>query len=396
MAREKRTVLLLAACLALGMTVTTIIMTSAAVAGTIIAPRRSLATMPVALMFVGTMLTPLPLSWTMGRYGRRAGFMIGALFGIAGGTVATTAMLAGSFALLCAGMVLLGVAAASNAFYRFAAADAASPAFRPTAISWVMAGGIVAALLGPNLARWTKDLLAPIEFAGTFAVLPALQAATLLLLAFIDLPRPVKAEVSGPVRPLGELARQPAFVAAVAAAVAGYAVMNMVMTSTPLAVIDCGYGFSDAAFVLQWHVLGMYVPAFFTGSLIRRWGTHRIIAAGLALFMATVALGLAGQDLTFSFLPGLILLGVGWNFLYVGGTTLLTETHTAAEKAKVQGFNDFLVFTAVAMTALSSGGVHEAGGWQGVNLVALVLSAVAVLLMGPWLRMRFAAGRAPA
>jgi MFS family permease len=372
---EKRTVLLLAACLAFGMSTTSLIMTAAAVAGTLIAPSPELATLPLALMFVGMMLTPLPASLLMKRAGRRFGFATGALSGIAGGTLAAVATWRGDFALFSAGLVLLGVAAAFNQLYRFAAADIASPAFRPRAISWVMAGGIVAAFLGPNLANWTRDLFSPAEFAGTFATLPLLHAGTLLLLGFVRLPPPSAAETAGPVRPMRRIARQPAFVAAVVSGIVGYAGMNFVMTSTPLAVLDHHHHtFSDAAFVLQWHVVGMYAPAFFTGRLIGRFGPPPVMLAGALLYVGCAALNLSGTALLLSFWPALILLGIGWNFLFVGATTLLTETYRPAEKAKVQGINDVLVFTSVAFSALTSGTVHALAGWAAVNLVLLALT----------------------
>ncbi|HEV7372969.1 MFS transporter [Arenibaculum sp.] len=382
MKNEKRNVLLLAACLAFGMSTTSLIMTAAAVAGTLIAPDPGLATLPLALMFVGMMLTPLPASLLMKRMGRRFGFVTGSVFGMVGGAVATLATWRGDFVLFSAGLVLLGVAAAFNQLYRFAAADVASPAFRPRAISWVMAGGIVAAFLGPNLATWTKDLFTTAEFAGTFATLPLLHAGTLLLIGFVELPAPSSAETSGPTRPLREIARQPAFVAAVLAGIIGFAGMNFVMTSTPLAVLDhAHHTFSDAAFVLQWHVVGMYAPAFFTGRLIGRFGSPAVMMTGALLYVGCVALNLSGGTLMLSFWPALILLGIGWNFLFVGATTLLTETYRAAEKAKVQGMNDFLVFTAVAVSALSSGTVHALAGWATVNLVLLALTGVVACVL---------------
>ncbi|MGQ9370931.1 MFS transporter [Azospirillum sp. ST 5-10] len=382
MTQEARTVALLALCMALGMSATALIFTSAAVAGTVIAPDRSLATVPIAAMMLGLMATTLPGAWLVRRLGRRTAFVAGALAGMTGGAVAFLAVLWAQFWPFCAGMALLGVSAAFTQQYRFAAAEVAAPAWRARAISLVTAGGLLSAFLGPSLATWTKDLFAPAQFAGTFAMLVPLQAVVLLMLAFVPLPERGATAADGPARPLRRIAAQPAFLAAVAGGVVGYAGMNLVMTPTPLAVMDCGYGFADAAFILQWHIVGMYVPAFFTGSLIARVGAIPVMLAGAGLYAACTLLNLAGDDLLLSFWPALVALGMGWSFLFVGGTTLLTETCTPAERARVQGTNDFVVFSAVALSALSAGGVYAGFGWAGNNLVllALVLSAALVLV----------------
>ncbi|WP_035693729.1 MFS transporter [Azospirillum halopraeferens] len=382
MGRETRNVVLLAVCMALGMSATALIFTAAAVVGTIIAPDRGLATLPIAVMFIGLMATTLPAAWLVRRLGRRTAFVSGALAGMAGGAIAFLAVLWGWFTLFCAGMLLLGVSAAFTQQYRFAAAEMAAPARRARAISWVTAGGLLSAFLGPGVAVWTSDLFLPARFAGTFAVLVPLQAAVLVLLAFVDLPPRTVPGAEGPARPLRRIAAQPLFLAAVSGGVFGYVGMNLVMTPTPLAVMDCGYAFGDAAFILQWHIVGMYLPAFFTGSLIARFGAIRVMLAGAGLYVACGVLNVAGTDLMLSFWPSLVALGVGWAFLFVGGTALLTETYTPAERARVQGMNDFVVFTGVALSALTSGGVYAGLGWAANNLllIALALSATLILL----------------
>lgn len=386
-AHPHRTVILLALCLALGMSTNALVMTSAAVVGAGLASDRALATLPVALAFVGTMATTVPASLLMKRLGRRDGFLIGASVAAASAGLAALAVWERSFVLFCVATAGLGVANAFVQYYRFAAADAADDAFRSTAISLVMAGGVVAAVIGPNLATWAKDWIAAAPFTGTFLSLIALQALAMLLLLFLDIPRPSAEERSEGGRPLREIARQPRFVVAAASGMCGYMTMNLVMTASPLAVLDCNYVFADAAFVIQWHIIAMFAPAFVTGRLIKRLGVLTVMLIGAALLGGTVAANVSGIDLHANFLTGLVLLGVGWNFVFVGATTLLTGCYTPAEKAKTQAANDFLVWTSVAMTALASGAIHNLLGWTVLNLVTVPM-ILAVTVGVVWLMLR--------
>jgi len=372
------TVLLI--CQALGMSCLSLSMTIAALVGDMLAPDPSLATVPLSLQFVGTMIATIPASLFMGRHGRRLGFSLGAILGVAAGGVCAWAVFAGSFYLFSAGSLCLGFFAAHIAYYRFAAADAANVAFRSRAVSWVLAGGLVAAFLGPELAKHTRDLFEPILFAGGYLAIACLAFSSLLLLQFLNIPAPRPEERQNRGRPLREVARQPGLVIAIFCAMVGYGAMNLVMVSTPLAMVACAHPFEAAAMVIQWHVVGMYAPSFFTGNLIHRFGAFSVIAAGALLIIACVIVNLSGIDVT-QFFSGLILLGLGWNFMYVGGTTLLTECYRTEEKAKVQALNDFLVFGTTVVTAFSSGFLFNNFGWSAVNLgvllpVALALAAV--------------------
>ncbi len=380
----KRNVLLLALCQALFMSASSLIMTVTALVGHGLAADKSLATLPLALQFVATMLTTFPASLAMKHMGRRAGFGIGALCGIAGGGLSAQAIVMGSFALFCGASLLLGIAAGCAFFYRFAAADTASPDFKSRAISLVMGGGVIAAFLGPELAIWSRDLLAPVTFAGGYLAIAALALITLLILQFIEIPKPSGEERHGSGRPMLEIVRQPAFVVAVLCAMVAYGAMSLVMVSTPLAVLACDHSFETAAFVIQWHVVAMYGPSFVTGHAIRRFGVLPILLLGVVLVLGCVAVNLSGVE-AWRFWAALVFLGLGWNLMFVGGTTLLTETYRPSEKAKTQALNDFLVFGTVAASALASGRVFEAFGWQTVNLgvvAPLLLVGLAVLWLG--------------
>ena len=289
-----RNVVLLALCQACAMTASTVVITVTALVGYQLAEDKGLATLPYALQFLATTAATMPASLLMKRIGRRAGFSIGAALGIAAGLVSARAVLLADFTLFSLGSALFGVAAAFAYFYRFAAADTASDAFRSRAISLVMAGGLIAAFLGPQVAIWTRELLAPVLFAGSYLAIAGLSGLALLLLQFIDIPRPSEAERLGEGRPLLEIARQPKFLVAVLAAVIGYAAMNLVMTSTPLAMAACSHPFESTALVIQWHAVGMFAPAFVTGSLIRRFGCERIIVSGGLLILTAVLVNLSG------------------------------------------------------------------------------------------------------
>ena len=387
--RTRRNVLILALCQALAMTSTSLMVTVAALVGQMLAADKTLATLPIAVQFTATMATTIPASLLMKRIGRRAGFSVGALLGAAGAGLAIAAIFAGSFVVFCLAGAAVGAALGFAMFYRFAAADAADPAFRGKAISLVLTGGVVAAVAGPQLARWSRDLFQPALFAGCFVAIAGLWLAALLLLQLVDIPRPSELERRAGGRPLAAIVRQPAFVVAALGAMIGYGVMSLVMTVTPLAMIGHAHEFDDAAFVIQWHVLGMYAPSFVTGHLIARVGVLNVLAAGVALIGACVAVNLSGTGVM-QFWAALTLLGLGWNFLFIGSTTLLTETYRPEERAKTQALNDFLVFGTVAMSSFASGAVHNHFGWSAVNL-AVIAPISAVLLAVLWLRRRRAA-----
>ena len=384
--RTRRNVLLLAACQALMMTGTSLVMTVSALVGHALADDKSLSTLPLALQFLSTMLATIPASMLMKRLGRRAGFTIGVAIGMVGAGTATWGVLANDFWLFALGGIPLGVFNGFAQFYRFAAADTAGHDYRARAISYVLAGGVVAAIAGPELARWSKDWFAPVLFAGSFASILFLQLAALLLLQFLAIPRLTAAERATGGRPMAEIARDPKFVVAVMAGMIAYASMNFVMTATPLAMMACGLGFDATKQTMQAHVLGMFVPSFFTGHLIKRFGVVEVMLAGAALVLGCIAVNAMGIT-ALHFSAALLLLGVGWNFLYVGASTLLTEVPLPAERNKVQAANDFMVFGLVSLSAYSSGAVHELLGWQTGNLLIppLIVVAVAAML---WLRLR--------
>lgn len=386
-----RNVAVMAACQALSMTGSVMIFAVVALAGKMLAPAPELATLPLGVHFASMMAGTVPASLIMGRVGRRAGFSIGQLLGLAGALVSAWAVTANMFWLFVIAAVPIGIHNSFFQYLRFAAADTASPAFRPKAISYVMAGGVVAGFLGPELAKRTAELLAPALFAGSYLALACLCVLNLIALQAIRIPRPAILARGESGRDVTAIARQPVFVVAVFSAMVGYGVMNLVMVATPLAMVGCGFTFADSAEVIRAHVLGMFVPSFFTGHLIKRYGVHKVIAVGAFLIIANVAINLAG--ITFlHFAVSLTLLGVGWNFMFVGGTTLLTEAHRPEERAKTQAFNDLLVFSTTAVTSFASGAMQSALGWQAVNAISLAPIGVALVAV-LWLKYR-GAGRA--
>ncbi len=382
---QRRNVLVLALCQSMTMTSIVIMATVSSLVGQELADDKAFATWPLGLQQIGVMLATFPASLLMRRFGRRFGFSLGAAFGVTGGLIQAYAIFHLDFWLFCFGNGLVGVANGFSLFYRFAATDTADAAFKSKAISLVMAGGVLAALLGPQLAKWSHDWFAPVFFAGSFLVIAALQGLGGLLVQFVRIPRPSEHERSRSGRPLMEIVRQPVFLVAVSGSMIGYGVMSLVMTSTPLAMVECGYSFADSAFVIQWHVLGMFAPSFFTGHLIARFGVLKIMLTGACLFAGCVALNLSGIAI-WQFWSALILVGVGWNFLYIGGSSLLIEAYLPEERAKTQAVNDFLVFGMVTIASFASGTLHHAFGWTGVNLgvigpVALVCGAITWLLL---------------
>ena len=362
----RRNVLILALCQALSMTIMSISMTVTALNGEELAPNKAWATIPLGLQAVATMAATIPASQLMRRFGRRAGFTLGALIGMAGGGFGVLAVVAHSFWLLCLSNIFLGAMMGFGVFYRFAAADASDEAFRSRAISLVMAGGVVSAVLGPTLSQYTRELFAGYVYAGCYAAMIVIGLGVIALLPQTRIPTPLAEERRSSGRPLGVILRQPAAIVALLAGMIGYGVMSFLMTATPLAMKHHQFHFNDWSHVIEWHVLGMFAPSFVTGHLIRRFGVLNILAVGALLLFGASAADLSGLSF-WNFWSGLVLLGIGWNFLYVGATSLLTETYRPDERAKVQGINDFLVFGTVALASFVSGGLHTAFGWNAVN-----------------------------
>jgi MFS family permease len=363
-------VLLLATAQALFQTASVLVMTIGSLAGAALSPEPAWATAPIAAMFLGTAIGTVPASMWMTRVGRRIGFVAGASLGALGGLLAAAGIFTSSMLLLCVGTALVGAYQAFAQFYRFAASEVADEAFRPRAISLVLAGGVVAALAGPALARFGGELLQP-AYTGSFlflAVVSLLAAGVLLGLRIP--PSPAANPQSGGARPMTQIARQPTYLVALFGAVTGYGVMILAMTATPLAMVHHHHSLGDASLVIQLHVLGMFLPSFFTGSLIARFGVLQMMGLGVALLTGHVLLTLSGTSF-YSFASALVLLGIGWNFLYVGGTNLLTRTYTAAERGKAQAANDLTIFVVGLVASLSAGLLQQSLGWQTLNLMLL-------------------------
>jgi MFS family permease len=378
--REYRTVLVLTALQALFQTAGAVIIIAGGLAGYMLAADKSLATLPISAWMIGTMLTTIPASLLMGRFGRRAGFILGTLFGALSGALAVVSLINGWFWLFCFAHVFNGAYQGFAQFYRFAAADAASPAFRSRAIAYVLLGPAIAAIVGPHLVAYTKDFAASGAFVASYGMLIILSLAATALAAFVDVPRAVEQKGDLPARALSVVVLQPKFLIAVITAAVGYGVMNLAMTATPLAMHAHHYDIGETAFVIQWHALGMFLPSFFTGNLIARFGASRIMLAGVVLLLGHVAVALSGVEFL-HFASALILLGIGWNFTYLGGTDLLTETYRPSEKSWAQGINDFTIFTTVVIASFASGALLHVFGWVGVNLLALpLLLAVGTML----------------
>ncbi|WP_315797818.1 MULTISPECIES: MFS transporter [unclassified Bradyrhizobium] len=380
-ARARRNVARLAAAQALTGANSAVIFATGAIVGVTIAPNIGLATVPISMYVVGLAAGTLPTGAISRRYGRRAAFLIGTGCGAVTGVLGCLAILRGSFALFCLATFLGGLYGAVAQSYRFAAADGASATFRPKAVSWVMAGGIFAGLLGPQLVQWTMDVWQPYLFAFSYLVQAAVALVAMGIVAGVDLPKPEAADLHGG-RPLSAIVRQPRFIAAALCGTIAYPVMNLVMTSAPLAMQMCGLTVSDSNFGLQWHIVAMYGPSFFTGSLIARFGAPVIVAVGLALEAVAAVIGLSGLT-AMHFWATLVALGVGWNFGFVGASALVLETHTSAERNKVQAFNDFLIFGLMALGSFSSGQLLANFGWSAVNLVVFppVLLGLCVLAL---------------
>ena len=345
-------------------------------AGYALADNKSFATVPLTCYVFGSALTTIPASFLMKWIGRRAGFQTGTALGMIGGAICTLAMYFASFYMLCAGMMVMGMYTAFGKYYRFAAADAASESFRAKAISFTLAGGILGGIIGPEMAIRSKDLFADHMYMGSYLSLIAVCFLATLILTRLDIPQLSETERKDPGRPLGVIMRQPVFIVAALSSMLSYGIMNLMMTSTPLAMRAHDHHFNDAVLVLEWHIIGMYGPSFFTGSLIQRFGVLQVILTGVVLLFVCIGAALAGTEFS-NFWVAMFLLGVGWNFMFVGGSALLTECYTPSERAKTQAANDFMVFATMAISSMSSGLLLNKSGWQAVNLGSIPFLALA-------------------
>lgn len=355
------------------MSTMSLITATSALVGYELAEDKSYATLPFAAILIARMLTSVPAARLMQAIGRKPSFMLASVIALLGSAGTTLAIMQRDFWLFLSASILIGVYNGFGIYYRFTAADAVDEQHKARAISYVMAGGVLAAIIGPNLANYTQMLIASAHFAGSYASLMVLDLLTLSLLIFLKLPGQtslLSEQATQNARSLKLIARQPKFIVAVICGMLGYGVMSLVMTATPLAMHQHAYPFADTAFVIQWHVLGMFAPSFVTGHLIRRFGLISIMGVGALLGILCVVINLSGTSTSHFFLA-LLLLGVSWNFLFIGATTLLTETYTRAERFKTQALNDFIVFTTVAMAALSSGALQHRFGWQVINYAAI-------------------------
>jgi MFS family permease len=353
-----------------------ILISLGALAGYALSPDKRLATLPVTAGVVGGALTTFFASLLMERVGRRAGFTLGAFVGVIGAVFCCVSLVFGSFLGFCFGSLLFGVYNAFGGYYRFAAAEAARDGEQARAISLVLLGGLAGGVLGPFTSRHTKDLFAT-AYLGSYLSLFAFLALALFALRFVAIPRPSESSSSAPPRPLRELVLEPVFLVAVLAAAFGYGIMSLLMTATPLAMGACGHPYDDAANVISSHVVAMFAPSLVTGRLIQRFGVLAVMLVGVALNLACVAIALGGVDVA-HFLGALVLLGVGWNFLYIGGTTLLAEAVRPSDRARAQGVNDLAIFVTMALSSFSSGVIVERDGWRTLNVAALPF----VLLIG--------------
>lgn len=383
----RRNALILAVAQALAGGNNAVIVSTAGIVGVMLAPDRTLATLSASMLVVGMWLGTLPVGMLAARYGRKFALQAGTGAGMLSGLISCTAVLQGSFVLFCLGAFCGGFYAAGHLSYRFAAADTASEAFRPKAISWVLAGGVMAAFVGANLIIVTKNLWPPYLFAATYLAQSALALLAGLTLSLLKFPKPpVRVQAGSAGRSLADIARTPRFMVAVICGVAAYALMNLMMTSAPLAMVDCGHSVNDAMLGTQWHMLGMFAPSFFTGALIVRFGVERIVLAGLGLTFLSAVIGLSGTTV-WHFWTAVTLIGMGWNFAFIGATTIVTQCHRPEERYRVQSFNDFLIFGTMTVSSFASGALLASGGWTAVNALIFppVLMAAALLA---WMRLR--------
>ena len=387
-ARARSNVIRLAAAQALTGANSAVIFATGSIVGATLAPNVAFATVPLSMYVVGLAAGTLPTGAVSRRYGRRIAFIIGTGCGVLTGLLGAFAILHGSFPLFCCATFLGGLYGAVSQSYRFAAADGASAAYRLKAVSWVMAGGVFAGVLGPQLVQWTMDIWPPYLFAFSFVMQAMVALVAMAVLTGVDAPKPAPSDLHGG-RPLWEIVRQPRFIAAALCGIVSYPMMNLVMTSAPLAMKMCGLSVSNSNFGIQWHIVAMYGPSFFTGLLITRFGAPRIVALGLLLEAGAAAVGLSGIT-AMHFWATLVILGVGWNFSFVGASALVLETHRPQERNKVQAFNDFLVFGMMAVGSFLSGQLLANYGWSAVNLVVFppVLLGLTVLILASRARRR--------
>ncbi|CAE6728930.1 Riboflavin transporter RfnT [Paraburkholderia nemoris] len=389
---SRRAARLLAVCQALYTSSVSIDLTLTGLVGYTLADDKALATLPFSLITVAAALTTIFASFLMARIGRRAGFMLGAGVGALGGAVSVWAIFHHSFWAFCAGTATVGVFQAFAQYYRLAAADAVGIEGKSRAISTVLTGGVVAAVCGPLLAAWSKDWLAPVAFAGSYALVTGFGLVSIAMLALLyrdAAPSASAAVTHEPARPLGEIVRQPIFAAALANNALGYAVMMFVMTATPIAAVACGHTIGDGAAIIQWHLVGMFAPSLFSARLIRRFGVLPVIGAGIVLSALCGVLALRSTDLP-HFYAALACLGVGWNFMFVGGSTLLAQSYRPSERAKTQATSEFTTFAFSALGSLFAGQLLARFGWATINAAIFPLLGMAALatLAYAWSRKR--------
>jgi MFS family permease len=380
----KHNAVVLAVAMALGGSSPAIVVSLGGLVGQALAWNKELATLPVSLLNLGLALGTIPAAMLMRKAGRRIGYIIGAAIGLAGGCLAAFGIASFSFTLFCLGTLIIGSYGSFNQSYRFAATDSASESFKPRAISWVMTGGLVAGVIGPQTVIWTRDAVQTAPFAGAFLAQATLALLSMVAISFLR-PAPLgptSTKAAG--RPLIEIVRQPRFIVAAVTGLVSYSLMTFIMTAAPLAMIGCGHSIGAAALGIQWHILAMFGPSFFTGRLIARFGKGKMTAVGLVLIALSAVIGLSGIGIA-HFWTALILLGVGWNFGFIGATALVTDCYRPEERAKVQAANDFLIFGSVAVASFSSGKLLSAGGWESVNWLVFPPVVVALVLLA-WLQ----------
>lgn len=381
----KRNIPLLALCQAMFMSGTSLMVATTALVGFSLADDKAYASLPFTLQLLATMFTSIPAAMLMAKIGRKYTFLLGTIIAMIGAAICAIAVIQHQFLLFILGSILIGIYSGFSNFYRFTAADSVDKEHKSRAISYVLAGGVIAAIIGPNLANHTRDLISGAAFAASYTAIIGLYILSFIFLSFLDLPHQKQSNEhkkdSG--RPLLTIAKQPQFIISLVCGMLGYATMTLLMTATPLAMQHNHHVYSDTAFVIQWHVLGMFAPSFFTGHLIKRFGVLNIMFYGALFGAACIIINLNGTSVN-HFWFALFLLGVSWNFLFIGATTLLTETYTDKERFKAQAFNDFLVFSVVAMASLFAGILHHKFGWQFVNYIAIP-AIIGILISLVWL-----------
>ncbi len=358
---------------------TSLMVTASALVGLALASSKALATLPLSLMFLSMMLTSIPASMLMSRWGRKPGFIFSSLIGMLAAAIATWAIMVQSFWLFCTASAGVGIFNGFGNYYRFAAVDSAAEAHKSKAISWVLAGGVAAAFIGPNLANYSQNLIEHARFAGSFAALFILYLLAFIVLQYIEPPPEKSVATTGQSRPLKVIIHERRLIIAILCGMLGYGVMSLIMTATPLAMKHHHHIFRDTAFVIQWHIVAMFAPSFITGSLIERFTAEKVMITGVIAGFACVVINLLGSSL-WHFWIALVCLGISWNFLFIGSTALLTETYRPEEKFKVQALNDFMIFTTVTLASLSAGALQHLLGWRAVNLGVTPL--LAIMLVG--------------